>query len=182
MPMIEFSGRSFLATSIAASSQNTTSRRIKFRHTHVILAQVDTLYTSSKSDINTVVDQQRHIVLLGDLVQFLGGLYLDARVTFLVSILDNGHTYTNCQWGEFSGRMNNSPPLTASSTTAHRSRPLRMAGVESVTRYTERSRVILWELVGLWLDPCDATPRLDTSSFAGSSGREDSIYRLYSTN
>lgn len=156
MPMIAFSGRSFLATSIATSSQNTASRQIKSRHTHVILAQVDTLYTSSKSDINTVIDEQRDIVLLGDLVQFLGGLYLDARITFLVSILDNRHTYNQSSVVRKIREKNNSPPLTASSTTAHRSRPLRMAGVESVTRYTERSRVILWELVGLWLDSCDA--------------------------
>ena len=36
------------------------------------------------------------------------------------------------------------PPLRASSTTQHRSRPLRIAGVESVTRYRDRSR-------GIWM-------------------------------
>lgn len=51
-----------------------------------------TLASYSKSDINTVIDYKRYLVVLTDLVELLGSGDEDAGVTGLVSVLYHRHT------------------------------------------------------------------------------------------
>lgn len=53
-----------------------------------------------KSNINPIIDQQRHIISASNLVQPLGRLNLDRRVTFLISVLNNGYS-----WMDISGEV-----------------------------------------------------------------------------
>lgn len=50
---------------------------------------MDTFSSHGDSNVHTVIDQQRHIVSLGDLVQLPGCLNKNTSITGFVSILDN---------------------------------------------------------------------------------------------
>lgn len=54
---------------------------------------MNTFSTHSQRNINTVVDDQRDTMALGDLVQLRRGGDENTGVTLLVTILDNGNTY-----------------------------------------------------------------------------------------
>lgn len=58
--------------------------------THVILAQVHALAPNGQGDIDPVVDEQRHSMLLRDGVQSLCRLYQVSRVARLVPVLHDG--------------------------------------------------------------------------------------------
>lgn len=61
-------------------------------HTHVILAEMDTLNFRRNSDIDPIVDNKRHIVCLGDSMQLLGCLNHQPGLTRLISVLDECHS------------------------------------------------------------------------------------------
>lgn len=58
------------------------------------------LNTRRKSNIHPIIDQQRHIISASNPVQLLGRLNLNTRVTFLISILDDGYS-----WMDISGEV-----------------------------------------------------------------------------
>lgn len=70
------------------------------KHTHIVLPQMNPLNARRKSNINPIIDQQRHIISASNLVQPLGRLNLDRRVTFLISVLNNGYS-----WMDISGEV-----------------------------------------------------------------------------
>jgi hypothetical protein len=61
-------------------------------HTHIILPKMNTLSANRKSNINPVIDDQRHPIPLGNTMEPTGNLNLSPRITLLVPILDNGYT------------------------------------------------------------------------------------------
>ena len=89
-----FSGRSFFASTKPILSIHQI-KNFQNPHTHIILTQMDTLYTSRNGDINTIIDQQRNTIFLGNLVQFFSRFHLNGGITFLISILDNCDPYIN---------------------------------------------------------------------------------------
>ena len=64
----------------------------------VVLTNMHSLNTSSKRDINPVIDQQRDIGRFGDLVKVLGDTDEIACVTDLVAILDDCCALAMYQW------------------------------------------------------------------------------------
>lgn len=92
-----------------------------------------TLSSRRKSNINAIIDKQRHIVSPCDGVQFLGCLDKDASVAGLVSVLNNRDSWKDVNSARKYSKVN-VPPFKASSTTLQRSPLPRMAGVESVTK------------------------------------------------
>jgi hypothetical protein len=99
---------------------------------------MDSLNTSSQSYIYSVVDEKRDIGRLGYSMQSFGDANLFSSVASLVTQLNDCDA---CQNVRFSGlyfmTVVLGPPSTAARTTSTRSWSPRMAGVLSVTRYTE---------------------------------------------
>ena len=63
------------------------------QHTHIILAKVDTFCSNGDSNVHTVIDQQRHIVCLSDLVQLFSCLDKNTSIIGFVSVLDNSDSW-----------------------------------------------------------------------------------------
>jgi hypothetical protein len=95
----------------------------------------------AEGDIDSVVDQEWHVGRFGDFVQLFGIVDELCCVALFVTVL-----YNCCAWLE--SKLVNGlnvammtrlypPPSTAALTTATRFLSPRIAGVESVTRYTE---------------------------------------------
>jgi hypothetical protein len=92
IPMMAFSGRSLRASSYSADISSIYASETKlWRLTQIILTDVHTLGPNSESDIHSVINQKRYIVLLGDLVKFPGSLHHDTGVVGFVPVLHHRH-------------------------------------------------------------------------------------------
>jgi hypothetical protein len=60
--------------------------------TDIILTYMDTFTANSNGHIYSVVDEERHIVGLSNLMQLFGFTYQLRSIASLFAILDNGHT------------------------------------------------------------------------------------------
>lgn len=60
----------------------------KKRLTHIVLTNMNTLSINSNSHIDTVIDDQRNIVLLCDFVKFTSAINENAGVNIFLSKLD----------------------------------------------------------------------------------------------
>jgi hypothetical protein len=91
-PMIAFSGRSLRASSYSADISSIYASETKlWRLTQIILTDMHTLSSNSESDIDSVINQKRYFVLLGDLVKFPGSLHHDTGVIGFVPVLHHRH-------------------------------------------------------------------------------------------
>lgn len=63
---------------------------LKMPHTHIILANVDTLAIHSERHVDTVIDQQRHLVSLCQFVKPAGHMDQITRIACLLAQLDAG--------------------------------------------------------------------------------------------
>lgn len=68
--------------------------------THIILSNVHALASYGESNVNTIVDNKGHTVLLADSMKYLGNLYLLPCICLLLAILHNGDS-------SLTGRFNN---------------------------------------------------------------------------
>lgn len=76
IPMIASLGRRRFASSYSAGTSSIyVSEKKLWRLTHIILAEMHTLGPNGESDIDSVINQKRYIVLLGDLMKFPGSLH-----------------------------------------------------------------------------------------------------------
>jgi hypothetical protein len=63
--------------------------------THIILPNMDALGANCKSNIDTVIDEQRNAMGLGKLVDSSSSVDQFGRVSRFVSVLNNGDAWTS---------------------------------------------------------------------------------------
>jgi hypothetical protein len=75
-----------------SKGENRPGSVLKFL-TNIILANMNTFTTNSDCHIDSIVDEERYIVGLGDFVQLFGFTYQLSSIACLFTILDDGHTW-----------------------------------------------------------------------------------------